>query len=76
LGRAVTGVVGFGGGDPEVTQTFERAGPSHDEWERIAIDVGSLKEGSYRLVVTVTDLHTGKRTETGKNFVKVGSADR
>jgi GWxTD domain-containing protein len=72
LGRAVTGFVGIGGGDPEVTQTFERVGLEHDGRERIAIDIDSLEEGPYRLVVTVTDLHTGERTETGKNFVKVG----
>ncbi len=76
LGRAVTGFVGIGSGDPEVTQTFERVGLEHNEWERIAIDIENLEEGPYRLVVTITDLHTGVRTETGKNFVKVGAAAR
>jgi hypothetical protein len=72
LGRTVTGFVGLTSSEPAVAQTFDRVGLDHDAQERIAIDIGSLAEGRYRLVVTITDLHTGGRTETGKNFVKVG----
>lgn len=75
LGRAVARFAGFDGGDPTVVQTFERTGQGYEERERIAIDVGTLDEGRYRLIVTVTDLHRGDRAQASKIFYKTGRAE-
>jgi GWxTD domain-containing protein len=53
-----------------VAQTIERTGTRHDEGEAIAIDVDTLPEGWYRLVVTVADVYTGAQVETDKIFFK------
>jgi GWxTD domain-containing protein len=75
LGRAVRPFTGAADGDPAIAQTFERTGESHNERERIAIDVDSLDEGRYRLIVTVADLRDGEETRSSKIFYKTGDEE-
>lgn len=72
LGRVFTDWVNITDKPTPVAQTIERSGFGHVEAEAIAIDVDILPEGWYRLVVTVTDRHTGARVETDKVFFKAG----
>jgi GWxTD domain-containing protein len=75
LGRAVSRFVGIDDGEPAVAQTFERVGENYDERERIAIDVGSLEEGRYRLIVTVTDLQNHEQDRSSKIFYKTSGVE-
>jgi hypothetical protein len=72
LGRAVSNIMGVFQGDPTVSQTFDRQGIGHREYEKIAIDIDALYEGRYRSIVQVEDLTSGEYARSTKVFNKVG----
>jgi len=70
LGRRLGGLLGRSG-DPSISQTLRRAGASHREGEEMSINIDSLDEGLYDLVVKIADELTGAETETRTTFLKL-----
>ena len=59
---------------PAVSQTFRRRGASYSEEEGISINIDTLPEGRYQLIVTVKDRVSGQYAETGVAFQRLGNA--
>jgi GWxTD domain-containing protein len=55
---------------PSISQTFERSGTAHREGEEVAINVDTLADGRYELVVSVEDAVSGERAEARTAFYK------
>jgi hypothetical protein len=68
-------VVGLTHGEPAVAQSFHREGRRHVESERVAVDIDALRPGRYRLVVEITDLHSGSRAVAHTPLVREASPD-
>jgi GWxTD domain-containing protein len=56
---------------PTISQTFRRSGRGHRQSEEMAIDVDSLDEGPYEVVVTVSDLSSGQEAQSQATFFRV-----
>ena len=74
-GRRAAEVVGLTHGEPAVAQSFHREGRRHVESERVAVDIDALRPGRYRLVVEITDLHSGSRAVAHTPLVRDASPD-
>lgn len=70
LGRGVSTLVGREE-EPVISQTVRRSGNGHNEHEEIAINIDTLDEGRYELVVTVNDIVSGEKTEVSTLFTKL-----
>jgi GWxTD domain-containing protein len=66
--------LGFEDDSAVISQTFRRAGASHDDHESIGINIGSLPTGRYQLVVEVTDRPSGRTAAAHVPFERI--ADR
>ncbi|HEU4363880.1 MAG TPA: GWxTD domain-containing protein [Candidatus Krumholzibacteria bacterium] len=71
-GRRVGDLLGIAEGDPAISQTFRRAGGTHEDHESIGIDLGRLAPGRYELVVEVTDARSGQRAVAHTRFQREG----
>ncbi|MCH7549756.1 MAG: hypothetical protein IH969_09525 [Candidatus Krumholzibacteriota bacterium] len=75
--RRIGQAVGIGDEEPTISQTIERAGPDHEAQEEIRINVDSLREGRYQLVIDVFDRVSGDTSEAiTVVFEKVGTLVR
>jgi GWxTD domain-containing protein len=55
-----------------VTLFFKGKGPVADKPQNVTIDMADTDEGEYKLIVTLTDLNSGKQTAKEIKFKKVG----
>jgi GWxTD domain-containing protein len=70
-GRRAAEFAGFGDDDEAViSQSFRRAGRTHDDRESMAINVDALDPGRYELAVEVTDRRSGQRAVVRAPFWK------
>ncbi len=74
-GRRAAEAVGLVEGEPAVAQTFRREGHTHIDSESVAVDIDALRPGGYRLVVEVTDLHSGNRAVAHTPLIREPSPD-
>ena len=74
-GRWAAEAVGLAQGEPAVAQSFRREGRSHVDSESVAVDIDALRPGRYRLVVEVTDLHSGSRAVAHTPLFRDASPD-
>jgi hypothetical protein len=59
--------------DPVISQTLQRAGANHDDFEELAIDIDALRPGDYVLNVTVTDQTSGHIARSSAVFTKLSA---
>jgi hypothetical protein len=70
-GRRIATVAGLlGDKNPSISQTIHRRGAGFTSSEDIAINIDSLDEGSYELVVSVEDRISGGKAQSSKVFYK------
>jgi GWxTD domain-containing protein len=74
-GRRAAEAVGLAHGEPAVAQSFQREGHTHVDSESVAVDIDALRPGRYRLVVDVTDRHSGERAVAYTPLVREASPD-
>jgi len=73
-GRRAAEWAGFGDDDDAaISQTFRRAGRTHDDHESMAINVDVLDAGRYELIVEATDRLSGQRAVVRAPFWKAST---
>jgi hypothetical protein len=75
LGRWVASVAGLNGDKtPSISQTIHRRSGGFSSSEDIAINIDSLEEGRYELVITVEDRVSGDNAQSSVFFFKTAKA--
>jgi GWxTD domain-containing protein len=71
IGGRIADVTGFGGArDPAISQTIHRQGDDYTSSEEMIINIDSLKEGRYELVVSVRDRISRRSSYNSSYFYK------
>jgi hypothetical protein len=74
LGRRVASIAGIGGKkQPAISQIIHRKGVGYLSNEEIIINIDTLEDGPYELVVSVDDKISGEKAQSSVSFFKDSS---